>query len=298
MKIGDREISIKALQTFEVTARHLHMGKAAKELSVTQSAVSHQVRRLEEELDLKLFDRTARQLQFTPTGRHLFETVNKSFDAISAAALQLGDRSFEEGITLAAPPAILALWLTPRIGDFLLQYPKLNINIKTAPLDRNHSLPEADIIIQWSRRHHKGRDITDIGSLSYAALCSPTLVNAFGRLDSYSLKQTTLIHDDRGGAWGQMLSKLGLAGIEPLRNIYVDNAAIALQLAAGGVGVAINDLLISHDLIEQGKLVLPIEERIEGFDHFFLVSRPADTITRPQLALKNWLVQQLKACVE
>ncbi len=297
MRIGDREISIKALQTFEVAARHLHMGKAAKELNVTQSAVSHQVRRLEEELKLKLFNRAARQLQFTPIGRHLFETVTQSFKAIKVTATQLGDRSFEEDVTLAAPPATLALWLTPRLGDFLQQYPKLNVQIKTASLDRTQTPPEADIIIQWSRRHYEGRDITDIGGLNYVTLCSPTLAQTFDRLNGQILKQLTLIHDDRGGAWGQMLSKLGLVGVEPLRHIYVDNAAIALQLATDGVGIAINDLLVSHDLLEQGKLVSPCDERILGFDHFFLVSHPSNSITRPQLALKAWLLQQLNDCL-
>src|SRR5579859_3429839 len=115
---------LNPLRAFEASARHLHIAKAAAELNVTPSAVSHQLRALEAALGVALFDRTKRQLKLTPQAAALLPSINSAFQTIADAAAKLGDASMAGDLVISTPIALTSRWLVRHVGEFLRHHPR------------------------------------------------------------------------------------------------------------------------------------------------------------------------------
>ena len=123
MKIGDKWLSLNALRAFEATGRHLNMSRAAEELNITQSAVSHQIRQLESTLEIELFIRAARSLRLTPAGTKLLATVQRSFQEIATTILAVSEDLVHGDLRIASVPGFTFLWLAKRLPEFLERFP-------------------------------------------------------------------------------------------------------------------------------------------------------------------------------
>ena len=153
MKIGEKWLSLNALRAFEATGRHLHMSRAADELGITQSAVSHQIRQLERTLDIDLFIRSGRALRLSPAGARLLSTVQESFDSIASTILTVNQDLVHGELAIATEPGFTFLWLTKRLPDFLERHPGLTLRRTALPLDEKElDLSVARFNYQASRR--------------------------------------------------------------------------------------------------------------------------------------------------
>ena len=144
MKIGDNWVSLNALQTFQVAARHQHMGRAATELNVTQSAVSHQVRALETSLGVTLFDRRGRRIELNPAGERLLRAIEQGFAGIASTALSLSTDAFSGQLSLAVPVSLMVEWLNPKLAEFLGRFPGLSLKLTYAERTMT-TLPAEDV---------------------------------------------------------------------------------------------------------------------------------------------------------
>jgi DNA-binding transcriptional LysR family regulator len=136
------------------------MARAAAELNVTQSAVSHQIKSLEENLELKLFLRTGRTLSLTTDGQNLLASVQTALQGITSTCIQLGDDVFSGELVIAAPASFATLWLMPRISNFLDPFPNLTIRRKIINSEPGSQLPESDIAIVFNEPKFPGKRAT------------------------------------------------------------------------------------------------------------------------------------------
>lgn len=289
MRVGNKTIPLNTLHVFEATGRHLNMGRAALELSVTQSAISHQMRNLESQLDITLFDRTRKQLSLTPAGLRLYATVSKALEDIKLGAMSLDLVAFTGKLVVAAPPAFTNLWLVPRLGELLGRFPDLELHFEQMPRRIPSVLPEADLVIQFGKHNWPRRRVVPLVAADYMPVCAPGMLALAGRVTPAMLAEQVLIHDDDGEAWQQWLVYAGMEGLQPARHLYMSTATDALELARRGVGFAVNDQIITSHWRGTGELVAPFKPLLPGYDSFFLVTATEAKMPDSVREFESWL---------
>lgn len=271
MWIGDKWITLKALQTFEAAARHGHMGKAAKELQVTDSAVSYQVRALEESLGAPLFKRNGPKISITMAGEKLSKAVGDAFADIRAVALHLDDLNSARDMTIAAYPNIIKCYLLDLIPPFLNRYPELNI--KVISLRDGDEIPSNyDLMLAWESSDHPGKKVLQLATVDLFPVCSVDYFSGAAKLSKELLSDLTLIHEDDGLAWARWLSFVGLEGVKPKRNIYASQTLLGLDLAKQGCGVALADELIMQSRETSPNLMRPFKETMPAFGSYYIIT--------------------------
>ncbi len=281
MRLGSRNLPLAALQGFEATARHLHMGRAAQELGLTQSAISHQVRTLERALDQPLFDQNRRRLQLTPEGRRLAQAVRQGLQEISAAALQIGTEEFSGTLTVSAPPALAARWLAPRLPRFLALFPKLDLQVRHA----DGSAP-VDVAVTFNELEHPGMQVEILAELQMFPVCAPGVLPADWSGDLTGL---TLIHEDDGAIWARWRAAQGIVQTET-RNVFVPTTRAALALARAGGGLAMDDRLMTEG---DGALIRPFGEAVMHHGQYAMVTGPEDRQSPAARAFADWLRREM-----
>ena len=289
LRIGDKRISLKALQTFEAAGEHLSMSRAAEALSVTQSAVSHQVRNLEEELGTRLFTREGRRLKLTVEGERLYHGLRRTLRDLRRDVETLAEESFDGELVIAAPPTFTTLWLLPRLAGFRDRFPNLRYRIHTMPVPPPSTLPDADVIVQFGTHNWPDRRVTTFIDTNYTPFCAPQVLQRRSRLRPQDLESETLIHDDNGEAWARWLAAVGLDGLQPADELFVEKSIDALQLARLGEGFAVNDQFITSSWLSEGQLIQPFDELVESYDKFYVVTAREQDMKPAAREFEAWL---------
>ena len=295
MRIGNTFVSLNALHTFAAAARHCHMGRAAQELNVTQSAVSHQIRALERDLGATLFQRRGRHVELTGAGTRLLSTVQQAFDSIAATVLTLEGGLFQGELTLAAPVSFLTEWLTPRLPEFLDAFP--NLSLRTEILDRHSAGPptEADIAVTFDRFAVPGRTVAPLLELTVFPVCAPAVAPQTQPVRADSLSDATLIHEDDGALWDAWFAAAAAGPVTPRRHIHAGALNLALELARQAVGFAISDEFMSSRDLAEGRLVRPWGRTTLDHARYYLVTRTGEDPSSPAAAFALWLHRRVAA---
>lgn len=284
---------LTALAALEAAARHQSFKKAAEELNVTPGAVSHQIRGLEEELGVALFQRVHRGVELTEDGERLFRTVRGAFLDISSQTDALRSRPTAQGVTVGATTAMSALWLTPAISRFWREHPEMRVNqIVSDRLDFGLATPE--LVISYGPYKEARYDGVPLFRDALIPVCAPTLAERFRPRTVEDLAAMPLIHldapDQRWTRWAHWFDELGYSGALR-RGIVVNNYMIALQAAEDEAGMVLGWARLVSRYLESGTLV--------GFEDFslpaptsFFVSRARAASPNPELdALQAWIVE-------
>lgn len=303
---------LNSLRAFEAAARLLSFKKAADELAVTPTAVSHQIKLLEEFLDLPLFRRLTRALELTPEGAAMLPRVQEGFASL-AGAIEASRRKETGGIvTVCAPPNFATRWLVPRLAGFSQDHPDIDLRLSSSVAmvdsrDKNASAegnsapePKYDLMVRFGHGRYPGQTVERLFSPVYVPVCRPALLAGEHPLrEPRDLLWHNLIHDatvpdldDRPG-WAQWLSLAGVAGLEnQVRGSYFEDAALALTAAIAGQGIALAARpLVSADIAE-GRLAMPFPHSIPS-RYAYYVTTPSAKAERPTvLALRTWLVAE------
>lgn len=303
---------LNSLRAFEAAARLLSFKKAADELAVTPTAVSHQIKLLEEFLDLRLFRRLTRTLELTSEGSAMLPRVQDAFASL-AAAIEATRRKETGGIvSVCAPPSFAARWLVPRLGNFSRAHPGIDLRLSSsvatidsrdkgaAAAGNSAGEPKHDLMIRFGRGHYPGSTVDRLFAPAYVTVCNPDLLAGEHPLrEPRDLLWHTLIHDatvpeldDRPG-WAQWLNLAGVADIEDqLRGAYFEDAALAVTAAIAGQGVVLAARpMVSADIAE-GRLTIPFPQSIPS-RYAYYVTIPDAKADRPTvLALRAWLVRE------
>lgn len=295
MKIGDRWISLNALQTFEAAARHGHMGRAAKELHVTQSAVSHQVRALEQSLGIALFDRRGRRVELNAAGEKLLQAIQSGFDAISATALSLSADVFSGQLSVAVPVSLMVEWLTPKLSVFLQRFPSLSLRLSYSERSMTVLPADVDMAIVFSAHVFPGYTVTPLMRTAVFPVCAPDLAKGPAPLTPAVLRRATLIHEDGGDIWAQWFASRGLEQFRPTRDIHAGSHHDAVAFARHGAGFAMTDWFLGGAALRSGGLVQAFGPGELAYEGYYIVTRanlPGDSAAQ---ILTDFLIREVRA---
>jgi LysR family glycine cleavage system transcriptional activator len=263
---------LAALKAFEATARHLSAKQAALELSVTPTAVSHQIRQLEAQLGQALFIRQPRQLILTPEGRALFEALRQGFDLMAEGIARLRAGQARPVLTVTTTPALAARWLMPRFGSFRAAHPeqdlKVHASYEVVPLDGR----TADVAIRYGRGDWPGMAAEKLFDLSFVPACSPRLQL---RRPEDLLAQTLIHYEWQPGFvapadWRAWRRAAGLKALNTAGGLMFSDESHAVSAAIAGHGVVLMGRLSIADELRSGVLVQPFGPELPG-DAYYLV---------------------------
>jgi LysR family glycine cleavage system transcriptional activator len=284
--------SLNGLRAFEAAARHLSFTQAAAELNVTQTAISHQIRRLEEELGIRLFVRQNRALALTPKARDYLPGVRAAFNDLRLATDQLLRKDDDHVLTVSTLASLAAKWLLPRLTAFQEAHPGIDVRITTSTGLVDFKGGDVDAAIRYGRGHWPGLRAEWLMADEVFPVCSPALLTGKRPLQRpEDLRDHVLLHNtNNSDDWRLWLTASGLpADISKQPGITFDLILMTVQAAIDGIGIAMGRTTYVQDDIAKGRLVVPFEIALPADAGFYLVS-PEATADPPKLrAFRNWL---------
>lgn len=264
---------LNALRAFDATARHLTVVKAADELSVTPSAVSHQLRTLEEALGVQLFTRNKTRLKLTSHGEALLPSVRAAFQMIASAAARMGDTAMVGDLVVSAPVGLSSRLITRHIGEFLTAHPDVRFRLIASNDDKEVYSPSVDVCIRYGTGIWPDRQVRLLSPVEIFPLCSPALINGpQGVRTPDDLKHHLLLCEDGGAEWTRWLLAAG-ARTDGFRMTEMGNFHLAIEAALHGQGVALGDSLLAGDDLAEGRLVRLFEQSVPARHAYYVVCR-------------------------
>jgi len=284
--------SLSALRAFDAAARRGSFAAAAEQLSVTPTAVSHNIRTLEQQLGAKLFERVGRKVALTEDGKRLAETTVQAFSMLDDAVRTV-QRSSRKVVRLAAGPIFTARWLMPRISDFWETHPGIELEVVPSYQPRKLDHANADIVIRWERLAEMPRGSIKLLELRPVAIASESFINRHGPIETpEELLNMPVLHQRDHWGWLDWFAAMGVQPTGPLRGPVFEDANVLLRGAAEGQGAIVGWLpLIDQDLREGRVARLFNEEIVPTHGYFVEVWNGSQTRWETR-NLMDWLVSQ------
>jgi DNA-binding transcriptional LysR family regulator len=296
----DRLPPLQLLGAFEAAARLLSFTEAAAERFVTQSAMSRQIRALEEHLGVALFERRHRALVLTEPGRRLFAACTHAITGLRTAVREIREPEAREVLALTTTPGFAALWLIPRLTGFTRAHPGIDVRLDATLGNRQLAREGFDLAIRYSPvGTGPGRQLF---AESMLPVCSPRLVQ---ELDlplraPADLAHHTLLHlameGDAAGMpaeWEPWLTAWGLADLRPAARLSFSSYAEAIAAAVAGQGVALGRRPLVDALLASGQLVTPFEAGLDSARAYRLIVDPAARARPAVKAFEQWLLEEV-----
>jgi LysR family glycine cleavage system transcriptional activator len=284
---------LNALKAFEAAARYESFTRAAEELCVTQGAVSHQVKALEAELGLKLFNRERQRLVITEAGRAYLEVVRDALDRIAAGTERLLQRQSAGALTVSTSPNFAAKWLVHRLGRFAEAHPGIDLRVSASLHHVDFAREDVDLAIRHGDGRASGLHVARLCAEVLAPVCSPKLLRGRSGLRTPAdLARHTLLHVDDRNDWVKWLDAARVSNVDLSRGPVLNQASMTLDAAADGQGVALaRSALAAWDLIN-GRLVRPFELSLPVPYAYWIVC-PKATAKLPKIVtFRDWLLAE------
>lgn len=286
---------LNALRSFDVAARHLSFTKAADELFVTQAAVSHQIKALEQDLEVTLFRRRNRALVLTDEGQALLPHVRGAFEQLTAGVRALEQFRHGGALTVTTTPSFASHWLVGRIGRLKLAHPEIELRLSASERLVDLLREDVDCGIRHGSGDWAGLRADRLFQANLTVVCSPALIDSERPLATPAdLAQHTLIQTlDGPDEWRLWLAAAGVADVDPASGLRFDNSELALTAAAKGLGVAIGRPALLKDDFESGRLVEPFDLTLDQqFAYYFVV--PEIAADQPKIeSFRQWLLAEV-----
>jgi LysR family glycine cleavage system transcriptional activator len=280
---------LNSLRAFESAARLLSFTRAADELSVTQSAVSHQVKGLEDWAGIPLFRRDGRAVALTEAAQKFLPAVTAALDQLALAGRKL--RAVDPGqgwLTVAVMPSFAGKWLVPRLADFRTKHPQIDVWLATFERQTGALDADIDIAIRYGREEWPGLTRIQILSEELFPVCAPSL--AAQLKVPADLARVTLLHDELREDWAMWLQAAGVGTLDATRGPGFDDSGLLIQAAIEGLGVALGRSVLVKGDLAAGRLVRPFATALPGGSAYFLVY-PPELENAPKIkAFRDWLI--------
>lgn len=288
--------SLNGLKAFEAAARHLSFTRAAGELNVTQAAVSHQVKALEEGLGVALFRRLNRALLLTDEGQALLPPLSEALDRMALAVDGLARRDETGVLTVSTLDSFAAGWLVRRLRRFRALHADIDVRITTANHLVDFARDDVDLAVRYGRGQWPGLDSVRLMTEEVFPVCSPALLADGPALDKPSdLRFHTLLHEDMIEDWRTWLLAAGVGGVDPTRGPWFTQANLVIQAALAGDGVALGRSVLVADELAAGRLVKPFDVSLPAEYAYYVVS-PQAAAGRPKVrAFRDWMLAEAAA---
>ncbi|MEM7207582.1 MAG: LysR substrate-binding domain-containing protein [Pseudomonadota bacterium] len=285
--------SIASLRFFESAARLLSFKLAAAELYVSPTAVSHQIRALEDDLECRLFERKTRQVLLTREGQELYTSVRKAFDSVDETIQRVRLSASRDVVTLGIGPIIGTRWLAPRLGDFWMKHLDIDLRLHHSALPMQQSASQFDLAIAWGDGRWPGVQFDPFMQIQVTPVFAKT-----GKLsdvefdDPQQLLNYPLIHQRDRAGWNQWLRAAGVELSGEFFGTVIDDANLGLQTALTGQGIALGILPFVEDDVNAGRLCRPFALAVNPEHAYFLIYDKKQLAKRAVATVREWLLEQ------
>ncbi len=269
---------LNSLRAFEAAARHGNFRKAADELCVTHSAISHQIKLLEDYLEVELFHRRARAVELTEAGNHYLPILQTAFDRIADGTEQLVSTAASSELTIQVYTTFAISWLSSRLPEFQRQHPKLRVrlNMATWDVDLNREVVDVAIgTVNGIEDFDPDIHYQQLFTSNIFPVCSPKLLQDGPPLEKYDdLTQHTILRVDTWPYdWSLWLNEVGIPQIALEKDLIFDTYALAIEAALDGIGVAMTRTPFGARELSAGWLVTPFDKVIKAHDSWYVMMR-------------------------
>lgn len=281
----DSSSYLKALKTFEVAARFHSFTHAAEELCVTQAAVSHQIKGLEEKLGFALFNRHIRRVTLTVAGENLHRSLVNAFAEIESTINDLRAHAAQKlSLNIALTPSFSSKWLLPRLAKFTAEYPNIELHLYHSISNRDLIRNDIDVAIRWGDGNWPGFEIEQITESRLIPVCAPDYIRSGQPLRSpLDLQHHALLHEDTHADWARWLTAAGVGRINSNHGLIIDDSNSLLLATLNGHGVALGRTPLIDVDVAAGRLVTPFQLSISCPLAYFLI-HPEHKSDHPAIA--------------
>ncbi|RTE86975.1 MULTISPECIES: transcriptional regulator GcvA [Gammaproteobacteria] len=286
---------LNSLKSFEAAARHLSFTKASEELFVTQAAVSHQVKTLEDYLGIHLFLRKNRNLLLTEAGQAYYLEIRQMFEHLTQVTGKIMLASEQGALTVCVPPGFAILWLVPRLSRFHELYPDIDVRLKAVDEVTGSLTDYVDIAIYYGRGTWQGIRANRLHKEQLIPVCSPLLLKGEKPLNKPSdLLNHTLLHDETRNAWRDWFDMVGEETPKKLNGLVFSHSALAMKAAVHGQGIALANNVLAKPEIDSGHLVQVFPETLPTNDAFYLVCRESQADAGKIESFRDWILSEVE----
>jgi LysR family glycine cleavage system transcriptional activator len=289
-------IPLNALRAFECAARHLSFTRAAAELCVTPTAISHQIRSLEEFLETSLFERRGGKLVLTPATSGALQELSEGFNNLEAAFLALSRRGGRQKITVAASPSFAALWLMPKLHRFFARAPEIDVSISTVIAQGDFDEGPFDVSICISD-DHPGRKVEYLMDERICPVASPALMAAAGLSAEAALSELPLIHDDKASdqfpTWRRFFEATRTSTRDVSGGLRFNQSSLAIDAAIKGHGILLGRSRLIASALAERKLTLICDRAYPSPCGYYTV-RQRGAESRAVRSFLDWLAGEVQ----
>ncbi|WP_447555198.1 LysR substrate-binding domain-containing protein [Vreelandella sp. EE22] len=286
--------SLQALRAFEALARLGSLTEAADYLSLTRSAISHQLRLLESQLNIRLYERRGRGVVLTPAGQLYAEEVRGVLQNLERIHSNLPDQEYNGHLHVCLPPGFAASVVSRHVNDFYRTYPTIRLHLSTNRENETINQPHFDLFVVFSDGIHNEQHVELLAQPMYHPVCSPTLLNELSITHLRDLERATLLHLHDNHDWQLWLAGCSVKNSVRIESgLYFSNVLLVLQAAISGQGIAMGDDVVCGDSLSKGQLVRPFNEKIVSDRSYYLVTPPSRVDDPNVKAFSDWLKKLL-----
>jgi LysR family transcriptional regulator, glycine cleavage system transcriptional activator len=286
---------LRSLLAFEAAARHANFTRAAAELAVTPSAISHQIQTLEDFLGTKLFLRQSGQVVLTSTGSLYQSEIETALTALADATQRIAPQSQTNTLLILSSPSFAAKWLQPRLPRFMSEHADIRLRVGTIADPASISAMRFDVAVCYGAPSLADMNVTPLMIERIRPLCSPGLAAALALQTLCDLNRATLIHSANSVTWDAFFRHLGAANIRPYNELWLDRSTMAIEAAVAGQGVVLESDVLTQSECGKGQLVAPFDgERASVFaDAYYLVTPRGYRSRHYCAAFVDWLLASI-----
>jgi len=291
--------SLTALAVFEACARHMNFNQAGMELNVTRGAVSRQIKALEEELGVALFDREAKGVHLTAEGEVLYAVLARGFSEASETVQAIRTGSRRSAVTLACTTAFATLWLMPHMGSFWRRHPDINVHHLISDRAQDFRRAEIDLRVRYGFGAWPDEEVELLFTEKIFPVCGPGFAEEHEHIADNDIETLPLLHvegvDPEWTNWDEFLRRAAIPH-GPLHGRHFNNFSVLLQATQDDQGVALGWERLIRPLLAQGKLVKFGTLEIDAPGSYYLTWNARRTLSDSALILRDWLLKTARPC--
>lgn len=290
--VSTAKISLRGLRTFCVAARYESFRMAAEELFITSSAVSYQIKSLEEEFGEQLFDRTSRELKLTETGRSLYEGASPLIEQLDAVVAQYKMGAISNSIRISVQPFFASEYFVPRLSKFAAEHPEIDIQVGTSDESAEKHPSDADLSIRLFRSPPAGMPSNLLFPLRLVPAGSPDFKRAMVVKNKKVVSEFPIIvHETHPKAWARWADASGIELPKNTKVIRLDSMIAVMRAAQQGIGAALVPVPMGNLWLEEGSIVKLFKKELIADVNYYLVCKPDRAEDRAVGKLRDWILQ-------
>jgi LysR family glycine cleavage system transcriptional activator len=287
---------LNALPCFEAAARLLNFSQAAEELSVTPGAISRAIKNLEDQLDVRLFERGTRAVRLTAVGEPYARAVRETLEQLAAATASATARRSDTTLNVSTSDGFAGRWLVPRLYRFHRAHGDVDVRVSTTGRLTNFFGDGIDVAVRYGAGNYANLTTEFLTGEEIFPVCSPSLLKGTHALRRpEDLRHHTLIRDTYPIDWAAWLTSAGVKGVNARKGLTFDSYTFAVDAAVKGEGVALGRTLLVADDLAAGRLVRPFKHSMKAAASFWLVYPPDAIRQRKIRVFRDWLLAEMGA---